>query len=118
MVIGDEVPEPHGGTLRLVGAEWTERIETVYNFGVEDFHTYFVGDLGAWVHNCRKLTMREAERVAEKLGYQGENAVHDLKADFGATSKHDLFVNKHGEVTLKPKNGSGPGKPVGVKIDE
>jgi hypothetical protein len=25
---------------------------TVYNIEVEDFHTYFVGDLGLWVHNA------------------------------------------------------------------
>ncbi|MGZ5029302.1 MAG: polymorphic toxin-type HINT domain-containing protein [Methylobacter sp.] len=23
----------------------------VYNFEVEDFHTYYVGELGVWVHN-------------------------------------------------------------------
>lgn len=25
---------------------------TVYNFEVEDFHTYYVGELGVWVHNA------------------------------------------------------------------
>ena len=25
---------------------------SVYNFQVEDFHTYFVGDCGVWVHNA------------------------------------------------------------------
>ena len=29
---------------------WTYRTK-VYNFEVEDFHTYYVGNLGAWVHN-------------------------------------------------------------------
>lgn len=25
---------------------------TVYNIEVEDWHTYFVGELGVWVHNA------------------------------------------------------------------
>lgn len=29
--------------------------EKVYNFEVEDFHTYFVGELGAWVHNKKPV---------------------------------------------------------------
>ncbi|MBP6109566.1 MAG: hypothetical protein KA484_06870 [Rhodocyclaceae bacterium] len=30
------------------GADWCQ---TVYNIEVEDFHTYYVGELGVWVHN-------------------------------------------------------------------
>jgi hypothetical protein len=30
--------------------KWLYRCK-VYNFEVEDFHTYYVGNLGAWVHN-------------------------------------------------------------------
>ena len=48
----DQIPDSTGGILTVKGAEWTDRIETVYNFGVSDFHTYFVGEFGAWVHNC------------------------------------------------------------------
>tara|TARA_B100000745_G_scaffold299691_1_gene251117 strand:- start:1613 stop:3448 length:1836 start_codon:yes stop_codon:yes gene_type:complete len=29
----------------------TGRIEPVFNFEVSDFHTYYVGELGVWVHN-------------------------------------------------------------------
>lgn len=37
----------------LVVADVTidERAETVYNFEVEEYHTYFVGEVGVWVHN-------------------------------------------------------------------
>jgi len=31
-----------------------ERAETVYNFEVEEYHTYFVGEVGIWVHNDAK----------------------------------------------------------------
>lgn len=36
----------------MSGATWTTRTSTVYNFAVEDFRSYFVGGVGAWVHNC------------------------------------------------------------------
>jgi hypothetical protein len=48
---GDEVPQLGGGWLRIARVATSEKRETVYNFEVEDFHTYFVGDLAAWVHN-------------------------------------------------------------------
>ncbi|PJZ81227.1 hypothetical protein CH359_09110 [Leptospira meyeri] len=33
-----------------------ERVETVYNFEVEGYHTYFVGEVGVWVHNAEYIT--------------------------------------------------------------
>ena len=48
---GDEVYTSRGGWLRVSGGTWMDRTTTVYNFEVEDFHTYFVGEVGVWVHN-------------------------------------------------------------------
>ena len=33
----------------------TDLVETVYNIEVEEFHTYFVGVFGVWVHNFKLL---------------------------------------------------------------
>ena len=49
--LGNQVPSATGPLLTVVALEWTARVETVYNFGVDDFHSYFVGEVGAWVHN-------------------------------------------------------------------
>ena len=38
--------------------EETENSVDVYNFQVEDFHTYFVGENGVWVHNASDLYAR------------------------------------------------------------
>jgi RHS repeat-associated protein len=48
---GDEVFSSTGGWLRVTGSTWISKRQTVYNFEVKDFHTYFVGESGAWVHN-------------------------------------------------------------------
>jgi len=36
----------------VLSALKTDRIEPTYNFEVGDFHTYFVGESGVWVHNA------------------------------------------------------------------
>jgi hypothetical protein len=49
---------------------------TTYNFEVEDFHTYFVGDGGVWVHNTGRSPCEEVyasfTAVGRKLGLTGE----------------------------------------------
>ena len=47
------VTAAHGLFDDLYDAEDPEFRDRVYNIEVEDFHTYFVGDYGLWVHNKR-----------------------------------------------------------------
>jgi hypothetical protein len=54
---GDSVPydyEKWGDPVNETRERYTT---TVYNFEVEDWHTYFVGKMGLWVHNadCNRL---------------------------------------------------------------
>ncbi|MCC5813764.1 MAG: hypothetical protein JJT78_03340, partial [Leptospira sp.] len=48
---GDLTFTAEGKLLAITSIELDGREETVYNFEVEDFHTYFVGEVGVWVHN-------------------------------------------------------------------
>jgi len=43
---------------------------TVYNIEVEDFHTYYVGEAGAWVHNKNIRTASTAPDGLPLSGYQ------------------------------------------------
>jgi RHS repeat-associated protein len=43
--------------------------------------------------------------------------VHELKGRKNA-SKQDLFKDKNGEIYVKPKDGSGPGEPTGININD
>ncbi|MFY0576197.1 polymorphic toxin-type HINT domain-containing protein [Cystobacter fuscus] len=49
--VGDRVPSADGGWLRVTHSVWAGVRQPVYNFEVEELHTYFVGGVGAWVHN-------------------------------------------------------------------
>ena len=48
---GDEIFTSNGGWLRVNKGTWLSERQTVYNFEVDEFHTYFVGKHRAWVHN-------------------------------------------------------------------
>ena len=49
--------------------ELTEKPVDVYNFNVDDAHTYFVGECKVWVHNASCLPQEKYfDRVDEKTG--------------------------------------------------
>ena len=52
--MGDKLISVNGEDLIIEDyyLELTEEPVSVYNFQVEDFHTYFVGDCAVWVHNA------------------------------------------------------------------
>ncbi|WNQ12224.1 polymorphic toxin-type HINT domain-containing protein [Paenibacillus aurantius] len=51
--VGDKLQKADGSNLTIEKVEFVKLDEpvTVYNFTVADFHTYYVTDLGIWVHN-------------------------------------------------------------------
>jgi len=95
--LGDLIPSAERGLLTVNALEWTPRIETVYNFGVDEFHTYFVGEIGAWVHNC-------FDRLKGKLGDMGRDEYDRLASKWDAATFDDVGENlekhaaKHGDA--------------------
>ncbi|WP_458120145.1 polymorphic toxin-type HINT domain-containing protein [Paenibacillus sp. Z6-24] len=49
--VGDWLVEDDGTKQQIEKIELEQRQARVYNMTVADFHTYFVSDLGIWVHN-------------------------------------------------------------------
>jgi filamentous hemagglutinin len=48
---GMELVDAHNQPLTLESVRLTDRVETVYNIEVADYHTYHIGEFGVWVHN-------------------------------------------------------------------
>jgi len=48
---GMQVPSSKGGLLTIITIEVRNSSPVTYNIEVDEFHTYFVGGFGAWVHN-------------------------------------------------------------------
>ncbi len=73
--VGDKLLDINGNTLVIddVTIEFTEEPTTVYNFQVENFHTYHVGEIGVLVHNAsypsnRQKYMGSTPRKTSKVG--------------------------------------------------
>ena len=81
------------GTAKPLKLKKTETLKTpvkVYNFEVEDYHTYFVGS-GILVHNMCKVA-----KTSNTLGKQGEDAV--AKAYNLEKNKEIFKVNGKGRI--------------------
>ena len=48
---GDVLELADGNDATLIETAPSEQLRHVYNFEVDGFHTYYVGDAGVWVHN-------------------------------------------------------------------
>lgn len=62
---GDLVVRLDGRRSRVVEVRRRPRLEDVYNFEVNGFHTYFVGKQGILVHNSCKLVAAAREVIAK-----------------------------------------------------
>lgn len=81
---GDKLVARDGTAVELLYVRDTGVVETVYNFRVADWHTYFVGcaewGFGVWVHNRCSIQARLAKLVAQGI----PGATHLLNAYKGA----------------------------------
>ena len=76
LIVGDELLEVNGNVLLVENfdVELTEEPVKVYNFQVEDFHTYHVSGFGVLVHNAGKDYSRR-----ERMGRQKGKSPRDQK---------------------------------------
>ena len=76
LIVGDELLDVNGNVLLVENfdVELTDEPTTVYNFQVEDFHTYHVSGLAILVHNAgddyRNVPVPERKKASNGLGYK------------------------------------------------
>ncbi len=80
---GYEISDVGGSTLAVKAVAREKRLQDTYNFEVADYHTYFVGRQGAWVHNACSVpkdapimlgeNMKRVQAYADKVGGQTIN---------------------------------------------
>lgn len=72
LYIGDKLMDAQGNTLVLedMRFETTEIPVKVYNFKVDEFHTYYVGEVSVWVHNAECVVHPNGEiEITDWEGY-------------------------------------------------
>ena len=82
--------------------EELDELVDVYNFKVEDYHTYFVGDCTVWVHNknCPSYMKEEGTLKPNQKYMTGENG-YTYKTD----SNGNISSAHADELKLKTHNG-------------
>ncbi len=103
---GDEVFTSAGGWVRVSNGTWVSQQQTVYNFEVEGFHSYFVGKTGLWVHNTScpasvdELIEMMNKRKKVKAEYAGGDMEKYLKLT-GNEASHVLDEYGNSLITLR-----------------
>lgn len=102
--MGDKFQKADGSNLTIDKVEFVKLDEpvTVYNFAVADFHTYYVTDLGIWVHNTG---------TDGSCNFTFPKSNKDMKTVFGIDDK-----TFHKEV--KPENPSDENKVIRDYVDQ
>lgn len=97
--VGDEVHSDSGDLLVRELARIEARFDA-YNLSVDDAETYLVGELGVWVHNCKRPPHRATMTTKNKSG----EVTHRNKLVSGGSNKgRRLTFKEQGEVHTEAK---------------
>ena len=124
LAIGDELLDPNKNILLVENfdVELTEEPVKVYNFEVDEFHTYHVGEIGVWVHNANadyNLSETEYRKIGEddtiSFGENEETVIYRrVQGGDGSSnsSQQKITVNENGSISIANKN-----KNLNISID-
>jgi hypothetical protein len=99
LLAGDELISNTGAMLKVRQVRGSPRRETVYNFEVAGDHTYFVGELGVWVHNlcaagrARLAEFRKRRAARDRARARGEE-VPSANPGFADYAKADRKIQR------------------------
>ncbi|MFC3801890.1 polymorphic toxin-type HINT domain-containing protein [Cohnella sp. GCM10012308] len=67
--VGDLLVQSNGNKLKIESIKLEHESAKVYNMTVDEFHTYFVSELGIWVHNtsCIPWSSKSVGNAANQL---------------------------------------------------
>lgn len=124
LAIGDELLDSNCNVLLVENhsVELTDEPTKVYNFQVEDFHTYFVGENCVWVHNANadyNLSETEYRKIGEddtiSFGENEETVKYRrVQGEDGSSnsSQQKITVNENGSISIANKD-----KNLNISID-
>jgi hypothetical protein len=99
--------------LTVIDLKFLNRYERVYNFGVQDWHTYYVGDAGVLVHNQDKADCNKGNRRKNRISDKGEPGTV-AENPSGTTRKK---YGENGSTEKEFNKGRGPDAPKNEQND-
>ena len=95
---GDKLTLADGNTATVTNVAYEDTHATVYNFEVEDFHTYYVGTESVLVHNNGGNCMKTASALAQRGSKGGSNPSKLLPGEGNIGTYKDLIkAGKRGD---------------------
>ena len=109
LIVGDELLDVNGNVLLVENfdVELTDEPVTVYNFQVEDFHTYHVCTLGVLVHNASDDYAKPTEPYNRRKHYGNTPTKKDRQVVGGSPDHDPPLVKRYYEGD--PSTGEKPG---------
>ena len=113
LIVGDELLDVNGNVLLVENfdVELTDEPVTVYNFQVEDFHTYYVGECGVWVHNAEgyseNLIPNKKDGLRRENKLQSELQEKYPKSEGYKIESERLLRDSNGKKAIDPETGTG-----------
>lgn len=123
LLVGDKLISVNGEYLLIEDyrIELTEESVSVYNFQVEDYHTYFVGECCVWVHNdkCKVVKTAKGNEEIPIVGNPGSpswnSAVKSLKE---AKGKGNNFIAANASDAERLIKEARPDMPLVAAYDK
>ena len=109
LAVGDELLDVNGNVLLVENfdVELTDEPVTVYNFQVEDFHTYHVSGFGVLVHNAGDDYAKPTESYNRRKHYANTPTKKDRQVVGGSPDHDPPLVKRYYEGD--PSTGEKPG---------
>ena len=107
LFVGDELYSESENCIYVVDV-YTEILSepvSVYNFEVEDWHTYFVGTSNILVHNKCGLT-KISDSYLKKKGLNAHKIKYDVLGKKAQISRYNLYYDKNTKAIFILKNGA------------
>ncbi len=104
MGIGTSIVTRAGPNAVLASSRVRERAATVYNFEVENTHTYFVGSSNLWVHNACRFAASFVKHLTRGDGFTFGNQIsgcHNLEGFLKFTSANGVKIVKQYDLPVK-----------------
>lgn len=110
--IGDELLDSNGNVLLVenFAVELTDEPTTVYNFQVEDFHTYYAGQNSILVHNANYKEVNIKNFKIKDKHLKNSSAKRTRKFNVSTPEEANLIVQEaleHGKLYTIIDNGLG-----------
>ncbi|WP_198299671.1 polymorphic toxin-type HINT domain-containing protein [Tumebacillus avium] len=99
---GDKLETASGMLLEIRKIEVAKKQTKVYNFSVQDFHSYFVSDLKVWVHNEKCDAVKSLIHGNSKASTKEQHGYEIFEKETGDVVKTGISGQKLN------KNGSSP----------